>query len=481
MNFRQGQLSLLFLNCVDLVLMLLALATAIVIIYAPGDQSSVTDYTTDFMVTRVKLSNAILCGVLAITWHFCFKAYGLYHSYRLRKIEDVIGAAVKGVGLCSLTLLVAAQLGGWLTITLFTVVLFFIVGLAFVSGLRIIVYRTSHLLRRRGMNTKTMLVIGGGMRAEHLIEVFGGMPELGYKIIGFIDSGTNFRRDIEGYPWLGGFDALTTILNDRVIDDVAIALPIKSQYDQIKVAIDRLEEQGIAIHLLSDFFPRNLAKTRTNDFHGMPLLSLTSTPPFCWRTEVKRIIDFVGSAVLTGLGTPLFAIIAVLIKLDSIGPVFFVQERMGYNKRRFQMIKFRTMTTDAEARMEEMEHLNEKEGPIFKIKDDPRVTRVGRILRKFSIDELPQLLNVLLGDMSLVGPRPLSIRDAVRLEECWQKRRFSVKPGLTCLWQISGRSNLSFEQWVALDLEYIDTWSLQLDWLILLKTLPAVIAARGAV
>jgi exopolysaccharide biosynthesis polyprenyl glycosylphosphotransferase len=281
--------------------------------------------------------------------------------------------------------------------------------------------------------------------------------------------------------WLGKFEELERIINTEVVDEVVIALPIKSQYAQIKTAIAQLEEQGIVVHLLSDFFPHHLARIQPQDFQGLPLLSLQSAPAFCWRTEVKRLIDILISATFLLISTPLFALIAVLIKLDSKGPVFFIQERMGYNKRRFYMIKFRTMVTDAEARLKEIEHLNEKEGPIFKISHDPRITRVGKFLRKFSLDELPQLINVLLGDMSLVGPRPLSIRDALNVEESWQKRRFSVKPGMTCLWQISGRSNLSFEEWVELDLEYIDTWSLQLDWWILMRTVPAVISARGAV
>jgi lipopolysaccharide/colanic/teichoic acid biosynthesis glycosyltransferase len=177
---------------------------------------------------------------------------------------------------------------------------------------------------------------------------------------------------------------------------------------------------------------------------------------------------------------PLFVIAAIAIKLDSPGPILFVQQRMGFNKRRFRMFKFRTMEVGAEARMKEIEHLNEKQGPIFKIRNDPRITRVGRWLRKTSVDEMPQLLNVLLGDMSIVGPRPLSIRDALLLEAAWQKRRFSVKPGLTCLWQVSGRSNLSFEEWMQLDLEYIDQWSLVLDCRILLRTIPAILLARGA-
>jgi exopolysaccharide biosynthesis polyprenyl glycosylphosphotransferase len=273
---------------------------------------------------------------------------------------------------------------------------------------------------------------------------------------------------------------LPRIIANDVIDEVFVALPIKSQYSQIERAINLLEEQGIMVHLLSDNFPHRLARSRTSEFEGTPLLSLHSAPPMTWRTEIKRLIDIVVASIMLVVLFPLLAFVALAIKLDSQGPVFFIQGRVGFNKRRFRMIKFRTMCADAEARMQEVEHLNEKSGPIFKISKDPRTTRVGKWLRKASIDELPQLINILLGDMSVVGPRPLSVRDALRMEEAWQKRRFSVKPGLTCLWQVSGRSNLSFEQWMELDLEYIDRWSLGLDGMILLRTIPAILLARGA-
>lgn len=482
MTSRQGQLSLLFLNCADLLLLLCALGATIVINFAPESQMSVPDYSIDFLSTRVKLSNAILGGILLFVWHFCFKIYGMYHSYRLSRIDEVLKHIVKAVGSSSITLLIVAQIGGWDTITLWSVLCFCVIGIAFVSGLRMGVYYLSHAFRRRGINTKSLLVIGGGARSEHLVKKIKGKSELGYKVLGYLDSAPLYsHRKIAGMSWLGKFEDLPRIINTEVVDEVAIALPIKSQYAQIKTAIAQLEEQGIVVHLLSDFFPHHLARIQPQDFQGLPLLSLQSAPAFCWRTEVKRLIDILISATFLLISAPLFALIAVLIKLDSKGPIFFVQERMGYNKRRFYMIKFRTMCTDAEARLKEIEHLNEKEGPIFKISHDPRITRVGKFLRKFSLDELPQLFNVLLGDMSLVGPRPLSIRDALNVEESWQKRRFSVKPGMTCLWQISGRSNLSFEEWVELDLEYIDTWSLQLDWWILMRTVPAVISARGAV
>ena len=187
-----------------------------------------------------------------------------------------------------------------------------------------------------------------------------------------------------------------------------------------------------------------------------------------------------GSAVLLLAMLPLFVLVAVLIKLDSPGPVLFCQERIGLNKRRFRFLKFRTMVEGAEKQQQMLEHLNEADGPVFKIKDDPRITRIGKFLRRFSIDEFPQLFNVLKGEMSLVGPRPLPVRDIERIDVPWHKRRLSVKPGMTCLWQVNGRSNIGFDDWVRMDLEYIDTWSLGLDMKILVKTILAVLRGAGA-
>jgi exopolysaccharide biosynthesis polyprenyl glycosylphosphotransferase len=195
---------------------------------------------------------------------------------------------------------------------------------------------------------------------------------------------------------------------------------------------------------------------------------------------MKRVLDFIVSLTLIVFLSPLFLITALLIKLTSRGPVFFLQNRLGLNKRRFRIFKFRTMVPDAEKKMKEIEHLNEVSGPVFKIKNDPRITAIGKFLRKTSIDELPQLFNVLSGDMSLVGPRPLPVRDYEGFNEDWQRRRFSVRPGITCIWQVGGRSSVSFEKWMELDLQYIDKWSLWLDFQILLRTIPAVLKGSGA-
>jgi exopolysaccharide biosynthesis polyprenyl glycosylphosphotransferase len=215
-------------------------------------------------------------------------------------------------------------------------------------------------------------------------------------------------------------------------------------------------------------------------FDADPYFALHNETRDGWPLILKRILDILCSALLLILLFPLFAIVAALIKITSPGPVFFRQERVGRNKRRFLIYKFRTMVTNAEQMMSQLEKLNEVSGPVFKIKDDPRITAIGKWLRRTSVDELPQFFNVLKGDMSLVGPRPLPMRDYQGFNEDWQRRRFSVRPGITCLWQVQGRSSIAFEQWMELDIQYLDEWSLWLDLKILARTIPAVVRGSGA-
>jgi exopolysaccharide biosynthesis polyprenyl glycosylphosphotransferase len=478
---RYGQLANLFLKVSDLLLMLCALSLAIVLNYAPADRVPVSEYAIDFLSTRVKVGNALLCASMLLVWYVVFNLQGIYRSHRLSKFTEELREIGRAVFLASLMLLMMAQIGRWQTITLRTAASVGAIGLILIVSMRLLLRLNLRRLRLRGHNIKKLLIVGGGPRARWFANEVRTRSNLGYRIVGYVDDETNFNgHGVKDVPRLGDIDDLHRIIANDVIDEVFVALPIKSQYTQIETAINLLEEQGIMVHLFSDHFPHRLARSHPSEFEGTPLLSLHSAPPVTWRTEIKRMLDIGVALSLLLASSPLLALAALAIKLDSEGPVFFVQGRVGFNKRRFRMIKFRTMCVDAEARMQELEHLNEKTGPIFKITNDPRTTRVGKWLRKTSIDELPQLINVLLGDMSIVGPRPLSVRDALRMELAWQRRRFSVKPGLTCLWQVSGRSNLSFEQWMQLDLEYIDRWSLGLDGLILLRTIPAILTARGA-
>jgi exopolysaccharide biosynthesis polyprenyl glycosylphosphotransferase len=231
---------------------------------------------------------------------------------------------------------------------------------------------------------------------------------------------------------------------------------------------------------MADIFDLSAARISLATIVGVPLLTLEPVAQDESQLFVKRLIDLSLTVMTLPLALPLFGLIALAIKLDDGGPVFFVQERVGLKKRLFPMLKFRTMVVNAEEILKDIEHLNEADGPNFKIADDPRITRTGRFLRSTSLDELPQLINVLRGEMSLVGPRPMSIRDVDLFTKGIQRKRFSVKPGITCIWQISGRSNLPFNKWLELDLEYIDTWSLSLDLMILLKTIPVVLLRKGA-
>jgi exopolysaccharide biosynthesis polyprenyl glycosylphosphotransferase len=252
-------------------------------------------------------------------------------------------------------------------------------------------------------------------------------------------------------------------------------------FGQVEKVIQACELEGIEVWLLADFFKTQIFQTTLDEFHGKPMLVFRSTPETSWQSVTKHALDFVGAFVLLTVFAIPMLIVGLLIRFSSPGPALFRQQRAGLNGRPFTMLKFRTMITDAEQRKHELAVLNEMSGPVFKVTNDPRVTRVGRILRKFSIDEFPQIINVLKGEMSLVGPRPLPVDEVRRFDDLAHRRRLSVKPGITCLWQVSGRNDVrDFRDWVRLDLEYIDNWSLWLDLKILFRTIPVVLLGTGA-
>jgi exopolysaccharide biosynthesis polyprenyl glycosylphosphotransferase len=275
-------------------------------------------------------------------------------------------------------------------------------------------------------------------------------------------------------------DRLVSLLHEHAANGVVVSAK-HTYFEQVEAVIKACEVEGVEAWLFADFFATQISLTSFDNFHGRPVMVFRTVPEASWQIVAKQVIDFVGALVLLALLSPAFAAVALLIKLTSAGPVLFRQKRCGLNGQPFTMYKFRTMVTDAEQRKQELAVFNEMRGPVFKMTEDPRIIPIGRFLRQFSIDEFPQLFNVLRGEMSLVGPRPLPVDEVKRFDDVAHRRRLSVKPGLTCLWQIKGRNKVvDFKEWVRLDLEYIDNWSLWLDFEILLRTIPAVLAGVGA-
>jgi exopolysaccharide biosynthesis polyprenyl glycosylphosphotransferase len=324
---------------------------------------------------------------------------------------------------------------------------------------------------------RVALVVGSGARGRALTRALRAGSR--YSVLGCIDD-SYMGPEEERAEYLGAIDALGALLKEKPIEVVLIALPVRSMYGVIQEVIGVCESIGVDCKYMSDLFETTLAQ-RTQEAHSShPHLTVLSAARLGLHQLLKRAFDITVAGVLLLLTLPLLAAIAIAVRLTSPGGVIFQQERYGLHRRRFRILKFRTMVSDAEALQASIESLNEAQGPVFKIKRDPRITPIGRFLRKTSLDELPQLINVLRGEMSLVGPRPLPLRDVQRFEESRLLRRFSVKPGLTCLWQVGGRSDTSFADWMRLDLEYIDDWSLMLDAKILLRTVPAVLRGSGA-
>lgn len=442
----------------------------------------------DSLETRHPIQVFLATLLLAFGWHATLRSHGFYRSHRLdnflKETLDICSASTLCVLLCFLWLvLVAHPAARHIIDWFFVAALFGVLSAVAFTSTRFSSRAFMYNLRARGHNLRHVIIVGTNRRADGFARDIDLHPEWGYRLHGFVDEQWYHpaTSDDGRHPLLGSFDDLPTFLRTMPVDEVMVALPIASFYRQVSTIVGLCRHHGIVVRSIGSFFEQDRPSRNPFLRGAVGTITLHDESWSVWASLIKRFIDVTVSFVLLVALSPILLLITLLIKLTSPGPVFFIQTRMGYGKRPFQILKFRTMVVNAEQLMARLEHLNETQGPTFKLKNDPRITPIGKFLRKTSLDEIPQLINVLVGDMSLVGPRPLPLRDYQGFSEDWHRRRFSVKPGITCLWQVMGRSSIGFEEWMALDMRYIDQWSVWLDFKILFQTIPAVFRGSGAV
>jgi exopolysaccharide biosynthesis polyprenyl glycosylphosphotransferase len=461
----------------DLFVLVASIVIALIVFSSPKGAT-----LADSMAMRIKLGNCLVFALLLLVWHNVFIVCGLYVSKRLtRQITQVVEVC-KATTSGAFVLFLAARTFHLRIVSPRFVLMFWLLSTFSMVAGRITSRWLLLALRSRGRNTRFILIVGTNKRAIEFVEQIATHPELGYHVVGFVDDDWPGIKEFEstGQTRCCTFAGLPDFLRFNVIDEAAIYLPLQSYYEHASDLVTLCEQHGIVIRFDSQVFKLRTPSYRAQDVEENSRVLSAAGPDDVVPALIKRTLDSLFSSALLIILSPLFLIVAVLVKLTSPGPVFFRQIRVGVNKRQFSIYKFRTMVANAEQLQDELLSMNEMSGPVFKIKKDPRVTPVGRILRNTSVDELPQLLNVLKGDMSLVGPRAMSLRDYQLFDKDWQRRRFSVKPGITCLWQIRGRNSIPFEKWMELDMQYIDTWSLWLDLKILARTVPAVLRGTGA-
>ncbi|HWP84552.1 MAG TPA: sugar transferase, partial [Terriglobia bacterium] len=359
--------------------------------------------------------------------------------------------------------------------------LFLLFNFAVQATYRLSARRMRSFLQRGFADRRYYLIVGTGRRAAEVARLIEKNKDHGDRVIGFLREGEGKNLEDEAlrerYP-VGDLTELHRMLEEHIVDEVVFAVS-RPRLDKLEEMFLLCEEQGVKTRVLVDFFPHFQSEITLDRLEHLPLLTFSNAPENEYLLFLKRMFDLLLAALLLILLAPLLAIIAALIRLTSPGPAIYRQLRCGLNGRRFWLYKFRSMYQDADQDRKFLAYLNEKDGPVFKIARDPRVTPIGRFLRRTSLDELPQLYNILKGEMSFVGPRPPLPEEVSRYER-WQRRRLRMKPGLTCLWILEGRSELSFARWMKLDMDYIDQWSLALDFKILLRTIPRVLTGRGA-
>lgn len=334
-------------------------------------------------------------------------------------------------------------------------------------------------LRQAGHGVDRVLIVGAGEVGRTVMRNLIAQPDLGYRVIGFLDDDpAKSATDIGPIKALGPVENLPRVARELAIDQIMITLPWQYHRKIVRL-VTEAETAGVRARVVPDLFQLSLGGVDVEAINGIALISIKQTTLTGFNLAVKRAVDVLASALVLTLLSPLLLIVAAAIRLDSPGPVLFKQQRAGRLAKPFTVYKFRSMYQDAEARLEKLRAQNEASGPLFKMRDDPRTTRVGRLIRRTSVDELPQFLNVLRGEMSIVGPRP-GLPSEVAQYQNWHRKRLEVLPGLTGLWQVSGRSNLTFDEMVMLDIYYAENWSLGLDFRIMLRTVPQLVFGDGA-
>ena len=428
-----------------------------------------------FRTLTLRAEDCAAALVFLFAWQYCFYVLKLYD--KSATIPSRLVAACKGVLLLILPIFLYFSRVRRNHFTVGSVLGTFL-ALYFYEIARLLV--SSYFLDRiAARDPRRAIVIGSGRRANKAWRAIRTRYHSSIRLLGFIDD-----REVSEMPpelarhYLGTLDQLGDVLLNNVVDMILIAMPIQSCYPLMQRAVHVAESAGVQVMYLDDIYLTRLQKKDLNQIIFRDLVPEQDHYLLC--LAAKRAFDLVAATLIGIVLLPLLLLIGLGVRLTSKGPVLFQQERYGHRRRRFKMVKFRSMVQEAEDLLPDLEHANEAVGPIFKMKNDPRITPFGKFLRSTSLDELPQLWNVIRGDMSLVGPRPMSIRDVSLFSQAALMRRFSVKPGMTGLWQVSGRSNVSFDEWVLMDNSYIDRWSLALDFKILTRTIGAVLRRSGS-
>ena len=417
----------------------------------------------------------------AILWVGAGVAAGIYREVKEEDLRRALADPLK-IGIASTIILFAVISAVKVEfISRLLLGIYALIDFALMVAFRLVAWRFAAPLRRSVSGFRNFLLVGDGPEVGEIARTLEANETRGMRLFGFVrvhvgSAGTNSDGLGKSYPEVM-LTELPELLRQQVIDEVIFAVA-KEDLEKLGETFLLCEEEGVKTRVLLSFFPQDISRVYLERLGSKPLLTFSVTPeeePLLF----KRGFDFVMALAALVVLSPLLLILALLVKLTSRGPVLFAQTRCGLGGRKITLYKFRSMRADADLLREELEALNEVDGPAFKIRNDPRCTPMGRFMRKFSLDELPQLVNILKGDMSFVGPRP-PLPEEVEKYERWQRRRLRMHPGLTCLWALEGRSKLSFRRWMELDLEYIDHWSMLLDWKILLKTIPIVLLGRGA-